>query len=508
MSLSSALAIAGGGLANLQRQFALVSHNIANAGTDGYVRQRAAPSTLTADGIGLGVRPGVALRDVDLYLRGALLGQGAEVAGFARQGQALAAIDAVHGTPGAGNDLAALLNAMRDAFSGLATDPADQAQQRRVVSAAETLAHAINDLARTIQAQRQEAQDGIVADIARLNEGLGRIGDLTARIIALKSAGASTADLENERDGAVRELGALLPVKALERDNGDMLLVTDTGVSLPIRGEGPALTAAPATTGAAAWYPGGGIGGIMLNNVDVTAQLRGGRIGANIALRDETLPRFLAELDEFAFQLAGRFDAQGLSLFTDPAGAVPAGGGAPAQAGYVGFSLIVQVNPAVRLDAALVRDGTHAVAYNPAGASAFTPNPPGGPAGFLTLIQRVLDFALGEEAQPGVAQAAPNAVGLGPAGTLAAPYAGAMALPALARALVSAQAAEAGAAALRAETAQAVQADLAARYASATGVDIDAEMTLMLQLQTAYGANARIVSAVQDMWDTLLAAVR
>ncbi len=73
------------------------------------------------------------------------------------------------------------------------------------------------------------------------------------------------------------------------------------------------------------YYPGGGITAITLNGADVTGQLRGGRIGANIALRDMTLPTDQAELDEFAQNLASRFDAQGLTLFTDPTGTVPAG---------------------------------------------------------------------------------------------------------------------------------------------------------------------------------------
>jgi flagellar hook-associated protein 1 FlgK len=45
-----------------------------------------------------------------------------------------------------------------------------------------------------------------------------------------------------------------------------------------------------------AFYPGGGIQGIMLDGADVTGVLRGGQIGANIALRDTTLPTDQAEL--------------------------------------------------------------------------------------------------------------------------------------------------------------------------------------------------------------------
>jgi flagellar hook-associated protein 1 FlgK len=42
------------------------------------------------------------------------------------------------------------------------------------------------------------------------------------------------------------------------------------------------------------------------------------------------------------------------------------------------------------------------------------------------------------------------------------------------------------------------------RFADYSGVNIDQEMALLVQLQTAYGANARIMTAVRDMLDMLM----
>jgi flagellar hook-associated protein 1 len=36
---------------------------------------------------------------------------------------------------------------------------------------------------------------------------------------------------------------------------------------------------------------------------------------------------------------------------------------------------------------------------------------------------------------------------------------------------------------------------------------VDSQLALMVQLQNAYGANAKIISAVQDMFSSLLQAV-
>ena len=82
--------------------------------------------------------------------------------------------------------------------------------------------------------QRQTAQDDIVAEVATLNSTLGTIGRLSDQIIALKASGQSTADLENQRDAAVATLSQLVNVKVLEQPNGDVLITTSEGLTLPI----------------------------------------------------------------------------------------------------------------------------------------------------------------------------------------------------------------------------------------------------------------------------------
>jgi len=508
MTLAAGLSIATGGLANIDRQLALLAHNVSNASTPGYVREAATQTALTANGVGLGVQPGPASRDLDVNLRDQLWLQSATSAGFQTEATALSAIDALNGTPGAGQDLASRLGALRDAFSTLATNPADQTGQRNAVDAAKSLVQTINALSTGYTAQRQAAQDAARADIDTLNQTLSQIGTISNQIIALKSRGESTADLENQRDAAVTKISQLVAVKSLAQPNGDLLLVTPQGLSLPTRGASATFSLAGTNMQPGAYYPAGGAPGIMLGGVDVTQQFGAGRIGSEVALRDTILPGYQAGLDEFAETLSQRFDAQGLRLFTDPTGAVPANGGAPVQTGYVGYAAVIGVNTIVDANAALLRDGTHTVAGSPTGASAFTPNPATGPAGFTTLIQRVLDFALGAEVQAGVANQAPNVAGLGPTGTLSLTFSAPATLADFATDLVAAQSADSARTTSDLQSATALQSTLQAKFDARTSVDMDTEMALMVQLQNAYAANARVLTTVQTMWDQLLGAVK
>jgi flagellar hook-associated protein 1 FlgK len=254
-------------------------------------------------------------------------------------------------------------------------------------------------------------------------------------------------------------------------------------------------------------YPGQGIGGITLNGADVTGQFVGGSIGANLTLRDKTLPGYQAQLDEFANTLQSRFSAQGLQLFTPPAGGTSSLTPPPAQTSYVGYAATIAVDPSVTANPGLVRDGNVTVVGSTSGASAFTPNPSGGPAGFETLISRVLTYALGNQAQSGVAQTAPNVSGLGVLGNLNAPYSPPSTLAGFAAVLVSAQSADVSGTATQLTAETAVQSTLTTQFTASSGVSTDAELSKMVALQNAYGANARIIGAAQSMWNALLTAV-
>ena len=504
MSLESALSIAAGGLANINAQFAVISQNVANAATPGYAAEVGSQQALTADGVGMGVQTKPATLRIDQALQSSVIQQNATVSGLETTRTSLQAIDSVLGTPGSGNDLGSLLGNLQDSFSKLLTDPGNQTQQSTVVASAATLAHGINTLSAAYSTQRQGAQNNLGSDVATLNATLATIGQLSNQIIALKTTSQGTADLENQRNAAVQSLSQLLEIKTVAQPNGDLSISTGTGLTVPTRAGANPFSIPNGSVPVASYYPDGGIPGITLDGADVTSQITGGRIGANIVLRDTTLPAGQAVLDEFSQGLSSRFAGQGLTLFTDSSGNVPAAGGTPAQTGYVGYGAAIQVNAAVVADPSLVRDGTSAIA-----GTGFTPNPSGGPAGFTTLIANVITYTFGARVQGGAAQPALNTNGLGASGNLAATFnAGGDALADFATSLVSSRAQKSASVANTLTTEQALQSSLNTRFTAVSGVNMDTEISHMLTLQNAYGANARIIAAVQSMFTQLLQAVQ
>jgi flagellar hook-associated protein 1 FlgK len=508
MSLTGAISIASSSLANINAQLGLVSNNVANASTPDYSTETANQESLVAGTQSMGVQTDATTRAINLALQQSLFQQDSTVSGLTTTTTSLNAIDALQGTPGQGDDLSSLLGDVQTAFSTLLGDPSSAPQQSAVVTAAGNLTNAINTLSDAYTQQRQAAQTDIVSAVSNMNTDLSQIGSLNNQIISAQVAGQSTADLQNQRDAVVHTLSGILSIKTLSQPDGGLIVYTPSGTQLPTQAGAPQLQTSAVTIGPGATYADGAIPPITLDGIDITGQIQGGQLGADIALRDTTLPTYQAELDEFSFSLASRFAAQGLTLFSDPTGAVPTGGGTPVQSTYVGFASEIQVNPAVIATPSSVRDGTTDLVNSPTGASAFAINPPGGPAGFSTLINRILTYALGPNAQDGVTQPPGATAGLGPDGTLNAPYSAPATLADNATSLVAAQASVSAAASSQLTTEQAVQTTLTNNMTAVSGVNMDTRMSLMIELQNAYGANARVISTVQAMFTQLLTVVQ
>lgn len=212
----------------------------------------------------------------------------------------------------------------------------------------------------------------------------------------------------------------------------------------------------PLAIGTATLAP--GAPGPALTVAGQVATLAGGRIGAGLDLRDRVLPGLQADLDGFAQVLASGFDGQGLTLFTDGGNAVPA-------SATPGLAQTLQVSALVTATPSAVRDGSAAA----------------GAAGDTTLIDALLAGVLAT----------------GP-GSLASQASG----------IVANHAALAGAAQDQVSTAQGVLSSLQSKLAMQTGVSIDSELTQMVQLQNSYGANAKVLTALQAMWTQFLDSVK
>lgn len=506
MSLDLALGIAKSGLQSTQRALANVSQNIANAETPGYTRKTVGAESLSTAGMPMGVRLGDARREVDQALLTERDARSGEAAGAGARERLLSGIEAMQGPAGGGENLGDTIAALRTSLLGLRGAPGEGGLQRQALAAAQDVADRFADVAGAVSAARQSAQDGVSQEVDRINTGLNEIGQLTIQIRGDRSRGLTTANLEDQRDMALAKLSESLPVRALHQADGGLVLLAKGGFALPLEPDGKALSTTTASLGPASFHGvGGSIPGIILGGTDITRQLGGGRLGEYVALRDSTLPRYQAELDLTAANLANRFDAQGLRLFTGGSGQVPdmSQPYTDLASGQIGFAQQIQVNAALAGNPALMRDGTHAVADTPGGPTAFDPNVANGPSGFAILLDRVLNHSLGETVREGATWPPIASGGIGPDGSLSSPFIPPLSIGDYAATITGAHSGDRAAATSARERAEGLKRGLDARFQSQSGVDPDAEMAALIRLQNAYAANARVMNTAQQMWEQL-----
>jgi flagellar hook-associated protein 1 FlgK len=443
MSIGTGLSIASSGLAAIEAQLGIVSQNVANANTVSYSAETASLTATTAQGSGTGVISGPATQQVNVGLQAQVNASVADQSFQSTTAGALSSIDQVMGTPGQGNDLTSLLGTLQSGFATLLTEPGNTVQQSAVVSSAQTLTGQINSIAGAIGSAGQNAAAGVVAGIQSLNKSLTQVGTLNNQIVSLAQQGKSTADLMNQRDALVQTIASLTGAKSIAQPNGTIALYTPSGQQLPTAGTGSFAAAGNPPV-------------ITFAGQAATANFTAGSIGAGLQLTGTTLPQLQSGLDNFSQALASGFAATGLMLFSNAGGTIP-----PTEAAS-GFARQITVNPAVVASPALVRDGTPANTLNPNGA-----------AGFTGLISAIL-----------------TSTTTGASGTLAT----------AATNITANQAALSSTAQTASTAAASLTSALTNQASSTSGVSIDQQMGLLVTLQNAYAANAKVVTIAQQMW--------
>ncbi len=398
MGLSS-LDAALTGLRAAQNQISVISNNVSNVNTAGFTRKIMAQNSQSINGVTVGVTTGTIMRNVDLNLERDLWTQVSSVGALDVKQSYLSRIEKFHGAPEDELSVAAEISRLRDGFSSLSDSPEDTFLQAQTVNAALKTANKINALGDLIMTSRNDAQSDITSSVSRVNQLLEQIADLNDKVQDNLTIGRSTAASEDKRDEAIKELAGLIDISFFKRGDGVLVVQTRQGVELA-NTQAKKLIFEAKPLGATSSYPDSAASLYVVDKqftgdpatsrqaINVTQTNLGGRIGGLFELRDVDFPRQLAQLDEMAHKLALRFEAQGLKLFTDESGSIPAddppdpNAGPPAlSVAYVGFSLNIQVNEAIRQDNSLLQQGTFGASNIQTGSN--------------EIIRRVIEFSFG-----------------------------------------------------------------------------------------------------------------
>ncbi len=483
MSISGSLSNALSGLTAAARSVEVVSSNVSNALTDGYGRRELELSSRSLGGRGAGVAINGVYRRVDekviseRRLADAAMGQSSTAMGF------LSDLEKALGSPEDPQSLTGVINQLETSLIESASRPDSQSRLNAVLSATKGLAAKFNQVSDRIQSLRLSADHEIANAVLQLNDGLQQAAKLNGAIRTQLAAGYDATALMDQRQQVIDKISQLVPLRQVDRGGGQIALFTPGGAIL--------LDGKPASVGFTPVnlivpqmkFGSSSLSGLTINGQAVSpgpdGPLAGGKLAGLFEVRDSQAVTAQARLDAVARDMIERFadpsvdptlGATDPGLFTD-------GGAAFNSANEVGLAGRIAVNalvdPAAGGGVWRLRDGLGAT----------TPGDVGNAAG-LTALSNALTRAKTPPASGGFLGAARSASGL--AGDL-----------------------------LSLNKADIRQADSAMSFATAQvdtlkalelqgGVDTDYEMQQLLLIEQAYSANARVVSTVDKLIQTLL----
>lgn len=494
MGLSGALGIAQSALTNTAAQSALLSQNIANVSNTDYGRRSAS----TVSQIYGSVEQGTVQRAANTALLTNLLAAQSAAASQQALGDGLTSLastlnlDATSSTGDAStadSSPSTLIGSLATALQQYAAAPDNAALATAAVAAAKTLATSLNAASANVATVRAQADSDIAASVQTINGLLTQFQSVNATIIAGTATGRDISSAQDTRDGILKQLSTQIGIATVQNANGGMSIYTDSGATLfdvTARKVGFTQTGTflPSTVGQSVT-----VDGVPVTGPSAVMAIKSGALAGLTDLRDNSSVAYGNQLDQIASALITAFsesDQSGSNL-PDLAGVFTAGGSSALPSSATGLAASISVNArvdpgagglATRLRDGNVSSAASAYGYNATGAAAYSDR--------LDALVSGLDASRSfNPASGGVAS-----------GSVATYAASSVSWISAQRQSATAQATSTGAVASAASTA----------LSNATGVNLDDEMSKMLDLEHAYQASAQLMNTVNAMYSSLLSA--
>ncbi|HET8754998.1 MAG TPA: flagellar hook-associated protein FlgK [Solirubrobacteraceae bacterium] len=306
------LGISVSGLIAFERALATTSHNIANAATEGYVRQRTdfaarEPQGYGSGFIGRGVDVTTVRRLISQFSASQLRYANSDLGGAQAFADLAVRVDTLLGE--AGTDITASLQQFFAAVQDVATNPNSLAARQVMLARANSVADRFRSASQQLDRIQQDAKTQIrsgVDEVTRLAAGIAKLnGDITTATSAMN--GQPPNDLLDERDRLLTRLSELVNVSVVDAGDGAVNVFIGSGQTLVLGSLASSLTAAPAAADAS-WLEirfrdGGG-------EQVINSAITGGELGGLLEAHAGLLEGVRQQLGLTATALAAAVNAQ------------------------------------------------------------------------------------------------------------------------------------------------------------------------------------------------------
>ena len=289
---------------------ATASHNLENASTDGYARQRVSLTTspalnaTPAGSIGTGVRVEQITQARDRFIEARIPGLRSEFGFSAARDSTLDAISSFDSEGGAA--VATRLGDLFASLQQLQTRPADPSVRRAAVGAAGDFVRAIGTAAADLATAKSSVDVDLRARAPEIQQLADRVASLNNEIAIARGNGGPPNDLLDQRQVAIDALAEQVGARIVPGDDPAVTLTLPGGQPLVVGNRAARVDVGTASDGRLLLSVGGTDGAPprLLDQRDV-----GGTVGGLLEARDVDLAAVETQLDTFAFDIAGAFNA-------------------------------------------------------------------------------------------------------------------------------------------------------------------------------------------------------
>ncbi|MBU1383292.1 MAG: flagellar hook-associated protein FlgK [Alphaproteobacteria bacterium] len=238
MSLNAIMNTASSGLAAAQTQLRIVSDNVSNVNTPGYVRKIGDQVSLTSQGMGTGVEVTRIRLATDRFLQAASLNAGAEAARQGVRHELYDRIQSLFGDPGGDNGFFSQVDGVFSAFAASAEDPTSSPRRQEALFRTQALFDEAGRIGEQIQAVRRDADGRIENAVERANSLLEQIEGLNLEIARATVTSGDPSGAETTQAALIGQLAELVDIRVSARSVGGVSIRTGSGTMLA--GEGAA----------------------------------------------------------------------------------------------------------------------------------------------------------------------------------------------------------------------------------------------------------------------------
>jgi flagellar hook-associated protein 1 FlgK len=405
---------------------------------------------------------------------------------------ALEQLSSVIGDPATGGSVSAKIGNLRDSLLLSTNNPPDSVAARQAVIAASDVAGALHDAANAVMQVRIGADTDIKDGVAQLQKLLSDFESVNSEIVAAPSGRTDITDQIDRRNGLLREISELVDVRPVVRAGNDMVLYLGNGATL--FETTPRDISVSSGTSIVWGQPGSAV---SIDGVPMTASSNlGGKLGGLLQVRDDISIKFGQQADEIARGLiaaTAESDQSAAPSLPDIAGLFTYTGGPalpPAGVMSEGLAASIRVNPNVDPsaggDLSRLRDGSigdpgdPSYIYNAAAAASFSDR------------LRALADSL-SAAQP-----------FDPSAGLVVSQGGVLAYASSSAGWLESERSNRSAAL---ENSKVLDDRAVGAWQDRVGINVDDEMAKLIALQQSYQASSRLITAVNDMMDSLFKAM-